>query len=478
MATIIPRGKTYAVVYNYITEAGDKKQKWESGLTKQKAEERKAEIEYLQKTKQFIIPTGKTVEEFMKEWIPLQARRKKWAYKTYTSTLSLIQNHIFPHIGQLQIQKITRRDIDQLFDTLAQTPKGAFKNGKRIIPESEYENYSAKQCLSSSTLKDIFDILGSLFHKAMEYKLIRESPMPNDAPKRNTDYERSFWSDELMSRALHELEGHRLLHLSVHCAFVGALRVGETAGITTDCIDLEHSRIYIDKTLQRVYKSALKAIKSDQLIKVFPTVMEGKKTCLILKAPKTKKSKRFIFLTEPLKNEILERLKKIKIDKERLGDRYNDFGLLFCLDNGNPIEPNLMEKWFQDWQKEQGAKYPPLEFHGIRHSSSTYKLELSEGDYKSVQGDTGHSRADTLLNVYAHIQDKRRHELSQKFEKDFYKKEAQAQTPESKNFNRDLFYLLLEKAQDNPELQKEIFNLIKEEPELQKIALTAMISAK
>lgn len=137
-----------------------------------------------------------------------------------------------------------------------------------------------------------------------------------------------------------------------------------------------------------------------------------------------------------------------------------------------------MEKWFQDWQKEQGAKYPPLEFHGIRHSSSTYKLELSEGDYKSVQGDTGHSRADTLLNVYAHIQDKRRHELSQKFEKDFYKKEAQAQTPESKNFNRDLFYLLLEKAQDNPELQKEIFNLIKEEPELQKIALTAMISAK
>ena len=96
MATIIPRGKTYAVVYNYITEAGDKKQKWESGLTKQKAEERKAEIEYLQKTKEFIIPTGKTVVEFMKEWIPLQARRKKWAYKTYTSTLSLIQNHIFP----------------------------------------------------------------------------------------------------------------------------------------------------------------------------------------------------------------------------------------------------------------------------------------------------------------------------------------------------------------------------------------------
>lgn len=156
-------------------------------------------------------------------------------------------------------------------------------------------------------------------------------------------------------------------------------------GITIDCIDLDSGHIYLNK----MYKEALKKLKSESIITVFPTIMEGKKTCLILKAPKTKKSKRFVFMTEPLKQEIIQRIEQIERDKKRLDERYNDYGLLFCLENGNPIEPKLMEKWFKAWQKEHGTHYPALECHGIRHSGSTYKLELSEGDYKSVQGDTG-----------------------------------------------------------------------------------------
>ena len=32
MATVIPRGKKFAVVYNYTNERGEVKQKWESGF--------------------------------------------------------------------------------------------------------------------------------------------------------------------------------------------------------------------------------------------------------------------------------------------------------------------------------------------------------------------------------------------------------------------------------------------------------------
>lgn len=35
----------------------------------------------------------------------------------------------------------------------------------------------------------------------------------------------------------------------------------------------------------------------------------------------------------------------------------------------------------------------PVVFHSLRHSSTTYKLKLSGGDIKAVQGDTGHSEA-------------------------------------------------------------------------------------
>ena len=39
MASIVKRGKHYCVVYNYQTEKGDRKQKWESYRTKAEAEQ-------------------------------------------------------------------------------------------------------------------------------------------------------------------------------------------------------------------------------------------------------------------------------------------------------------------------------------------------------------------------------------------------------------------------------------------------------
>ena len=475
MATIVQRGKKFAVVYDYTTAAGEKKQKWESGLSKEQAKERKAEIEYLQQSQQFVTPTGKTVEDFMKEWVPVQARLKKWSYQTYTGNLSLIRNHILPHLGNKPIQKVCRRDIDLLYDKLSRTPKGAFKNGVHVIPEDQYKGLSPDKYLSTTTIKEVHDILKPFFRKAVEYKLIRENPVPTEGPKKRDDFERTIWDEDLMADALIRLESVPLLHLAIHCAFVGSLRNGEDMAITLDCIDLVRGRIYIDKTLQRVKKSALEAIVSDTLIRVFPTVMEGKKSCLILKAPKTKKSKRFVFMTDPLKEEITKRLEQIQADKERLGDKYNDYGLLFCLENGNPIEPKLIQSWFNDWQSDQGLSYPKLEFHGVRHSAATYKLELSDGDYKSVQGDTGHAKADTLLNIYAHTQDKRRQQLSRKFEQDFYNRQNSTSTIAS---NEQLFGFLLEKAQSDPNLQAELFELIKENPDLQRMALTAMVAMK
>ena len=57
--------------------------------------------------------------------------------------------------------------------------------------------------------------------------------------------------------------------------------------------------------------------------------------------------------------------------KEKLGRDYHGDRLLFCQNNGDPIEPKLLETWFLKWQKEYGiADAPKIEFHGIRHSSA------------------------------------------------------------------------------------------------------------
>ena len=55
-------------------------------------------------------------------------------------------------------------------------------------------------------------------------------------------------------------------------------------------------------------------------------------------------------------------------------------------------------------------------FHSPPSFSTTYKLKLNHGDIKATQGDTGHSQADMVTKVYAHILDEDRKVNAQKFE--------------------------------------------------------------
>ena len=57
-------------------------------------------------------------------------------------------------------------------------------------------------------------------------------------------------------------------------------------------------------------------------------------------------------------------------------------------------------------------------FHSLRHTSVTYKLKLSGGDIKAVQGDSGHAQADMVTEVYGHhIIDEDRRKNAERMEK-------------------------------------------------------------
>ena len=62
-------------------------------------------------------------------------------------------------------------------------------------------------------------------------------------------------------------------------------------------------------------------------------------------------------------------------------------------------------------------------FHSLRHTSVTYKLKLSGGDIKAVQGDSGHAQADMVTEVYGHILDEDRRKNAELMENAFYNKE-------------------------------------------------------
>ena len=187
--------------------------------------------------------------------------------------------------------------------------------------------------------------------------------------------------------------------------------------------------ISVSKTMQRANKDALEKLDPNQVYHTFPDRREGSKSSLILKKPKTKKSNRILYMTKPLKEELLAWLEELKQDEQNAPEKYSNCGQLFRLPDGLPIAPELLTKWYRLWRAEH-PEFEQIVFHGLRHSSATYQLLQSDGDFKSVQGNTGHATASVLMDTYAHTQDKPRLELTEKIEANFYSQDLTPAAPQ------------------------------------------------
>ena len=95
------------------------------------------------------------------------------------------------------------------------------------------------------------------------------------------------------------------------------------------------------------------------------------------------------------------------------------------LPNGRPMEGQVISRSFKRLIRKNNL--PDVVFHSLRHSSTTYKLKLNDGDMKSMQGDTGHAQLKMVSDVYSHILDEDRRQNAEMFEDAFYKKTPTAQ---------------------------------------------------
>ena len=427
MAYITKRGNSYSVRYTYEDEHGKSCDKWESFPTKEEATNRKKQIEHELATGTFLIPSSVTVAEFLMDWLPKQCSKHKWAPKTYESNLSTIQNLIIPYIGDMEMQKLRPYHMENLYTTLSKTPCGSYIEGKK----QELTEKQKQRFLSGTTIHEVHRLLGTAFQYAVEWGILVKSPVPVDSPKKSTQ-ERTIWTVEEMRAALDSMEDP-ILHLAVHMSMILSLREGEILGLQPSDLDFDaadgRGTISVSKTMQRANKDALEKLDPKQVYYTFPDRREGSKSSLILKKPKTKKSNRILYMTKPLKEELLAWLEKLKQDEQNAPEKYSNCGQLFRLPDGLPIAPELLTKWYRLWRAEH-LEFEQIVFHGLRHSSATYQLLQSDGDFKSVQGNTGHATASVLMDTYAHTQDKPRLELTKKIEANFYSQDLTPAAPQ------------------------------------------------
>lgn len=144
------------------------------------------------------------------------------------------------------------------------------------------------------------------------------------------------------------------------------------------------------------------------------------------------------------------------IRKELLEKEYQDYNLVLAHDDGRPFEERQIADKLRRFIREHD--FPPVVFHSLRHCSTSVKLQISCGNIKAVQGDTGHAQARMVTDLYAHMNTDDRRRLAQKMEKDVFQGCGQMDKEEKM-------------AQDET---AQAVRLLHENPDMAKLLLAAM----
>lgn len=463
MASIIKRKKSYSLVYNYVDEKGETKQKWETWHTHKEALKRKAEIESQQTTGTFLAPNNQKISDFLYDFVTMYGE-KKWSVSMYDGSCGLIANYINPIIGDLEVQSITPRVVDKYIQTLQKTPAVSTKHRK-----------AKTEFVTNSTIEKIIKLLRCAFNQAVRWEMIGKNPFELAILPKVEYKKRDIWDAETIRMALDECTDGRL-YIAMNLAFACSLRMGEILGLTwnnvhvsDDDIAADNAYIYIDKELTRASKRAIEAIGQQDIYHIFTPLFPNTSTRLILKKPKTDSSIRKIWLPKTVAY-ILREWKTSQDElKGFLGEEYQDFNLVIALPNGRPCEERLIHNAFKELKER--TRLPNVVFHSLRHSSTTYKLKLNHGDLKATQGDTGHAEIDMITKVYAHILDEDRKVNAQRFESAFYgnpdlrnvKPPAESQPAPTLDITA-----LIEQLQKSPELVNTLAALISQNSQISK----------
>ena len=447
------RGNSYQVTYRCPGESSPRTETFQS---EDEALLRDMQIKLAKKNGTFTPPVRAakrviqqqkdvTVQALMEEYVQVYGL-KKWGNSFYTANIGLIENYIKPYIGKRYVHSLTVRDMDAYYTMLLEQP-AVLLNG--------HKDTGAK--ISAHTVARIHKLLKSAFGKAVVWNYMPINPTVGATLPERKPAKRDAWSDDEAIQALNVCD-NPTLHACMYLALGCSMRIGEILGLQWSNVHTEGSEPYlkVDKEIKRCDNRSIEALEGvhrSTIILKFPLVQPKlATTTLVLKAPKTESSIRTIYL--PMA--VVEELQKVKREQEEhkrlLGDEYHNYDLVIAQINGRPYESSIISKMFRKLINEQGL--PPVVFHSLRHSSTSLKLKLSQGNIKAVQGDTGHAEARMVTDTYAHGFDADRKLIAHEMDSGFFSKVGVA--PEKQPLDTGVKEQLKALLNQHPELLAEL----------------------
>lgn len=331
--------------------------------TRKEAQEWLAQVQYERRAGTWVDPHKVTVGEWVIRWLE-EHKKGSLRRKTWDGYMDMARNHIIPEIGHVPLMQLQTSDLQRLY------------NAKR-----ESGRLDGRGGLSSRTIHMMHQVINGALKQALKERLVNHNPAEAVTLPPLRYREIRPLSAEDVARFLAAARGDRL-----YAAFLldlgTGLRRGELLALKWQDVDFGSGVITVRRSLGR------------ERIEGGPT-----KTALVFREPKTEKSRRTVAVPPEVLKELRNHRARQNEEKLLFGPAYQDNGLVFCTEDGRPLDPDNFGKRHARLLKKAGIPHTGL--HNLRHTFATLLLRAGEHP-KVVQDMLGHTRISTTLDIYSH----------------------------------------------------------------------------
>lgn len=295
------------------------------------------------------ITFGQWLAKWLSDYVVPNTRQK-----TIERYQGLVEKHIAPYIGQVELTKLTPSDIQALEAKLlanGMAPKGV--EMVHNVISGAYKYALRMEAAWRNPAKSV-----------TPPKIIRKEVEPPEIPRVR----------EILKLA--ELEEHPLFPCFHLIAYTG-LRRGEALGLRHQDLNLEAGTISIVQTISR-------------------SLHKG----IIVQPTKTNAGRRLLDLDDLTVGVLRAHLGNQLLRRMELEGAYEDNGLVFPGPLGEPLNPMALTRAFQSFAKRLGLEGAKV--HDLRHFHASVMLQNGQS-LLLVSKRLGHASISTTGDVYGHL---------------------------------------------------------------------------
>ena len=352
--SITQRGDKYRVCFDYgVDREGNRVRKYRTFDTKRDATRAFNEHKVKMDKGTQIMPSEYTFAQWLDYWykdiiLPQIEETTAYGYR------GMIENYLKPQLGEIRLQKLTARDIQQYYTWL--------------MGEKE---------LSPNTVIKHHNLLTNTLNAAERQEYITKNPMRAVSPPKKRQREAKFCTPEQLGILLDKAVGTRLELPVFICAYLG-LRRGELCGLRWSDVDLEHQTITIENTRTQA----------------------GKKE--IEKGTKTASSTRTLYLPDTLCDMLKAAREHQQACRAEYKNAYDDNDYVVVMEDGRPFRPNYLSELFGKFLADNDL--PKIVLHELRHTFASLSNQAGIPAY-NIGKALGHSTPATTQKIYTHLLD-------------------------------------------------------------------------